>query len=197
MLLKVIDKDKVKVLLENEDMTQYSISFESLNPDDISSREFLLGLLKKIYDSTGLNFLDCKVMIEVVPGMSDSCYIIITRLCKSSDDTVCENSAKADEDMYLFEMYCAENIFDIAEVFNKNRDIKISTTKMYKYRGKYYFTVDFPPETVSSEWFYMFIKRLTEFCVKCRWNIINEALLNEWGELVAKNPIQNIAAITH
>ena len=66
---------------------------------------------------------------------------------------------------------------------------------MYKYRDKYYFTVDFPPETVSGENFYLLIKKLTEFSVKCKWSIVNEALLEEWGELIAQNPIQNITAL--
>lgn len=196
MLLKVIDKDKVKVLIEDKDLEEYSVTFENLDSDDASSREFLLMLLNEIYSSTGVNFLESKVLVEVIPGISNSYYIIITRLSPSSDNAVhIDKTAKADEDMYLFELYCPENIFDIAGVFEKNKDVKISATRMYKYRGKYYFTVDFPPETVSGERFYMIIKRLTEFCTKCKWSIINEALLEEWGELLAKNPVQKILGL--
>ncbi len=196
MLLKVIDKDKVKVLIEDKDLEEYSVTFENLDSNDASSREFLLMLLNEIYSNTGLNFLQSKVLVEAIPGISNSYYIIITRLSPSSDNTVnIDKTAKADEDMYLFELYSPENIFDIAGVFEKNKDIKISATRMYKYRGKYYFTVDFPPETVSGERFYIIIKSITEFCVKCKWSLINEALLEEWGELIAQNPIQSIRAL--
>ena len=196
MLLKVIDKDKVKVLIEDKDLEEYRVTFENIDSDDASSREFLLMLLNEIYSSTGVNFLDIKVLVEVIPGISNSYYIIITRLLPSSDKAVnIDKTVKADEDMYLFELYCPENIFDIAGVFEKNKDAKFSATRMYKYRNKYYFTVDFPPETVSGENFYLLIKKLTEFCVKCKWSIVNEALLEEWGELIAQNPIQNITAL--
>ena len=197
MLLKVIDKDKVKVLIEDKDLEKYGITYDDLDSEDDSSREFLLMLLNEIYSSTGVNFLESRVRVEVIPGISNSYYIIITRLSPSSDNAVnIDKTAKADEDMYLFELYCPENIFDIAGVFKKNKDIKISTTRMYKYRGKYYFTVDFPPETVSGDRFYMIVKRITEFSTKCKWSIINEALLEEWGELLARNPVQKISALS-
>lgn len=197
MLLKVIDKDKVKVLIEDKDLEKYGITYDNLDSEDDSSRELLLMLFNEIYSSTGVNFLESRVLVEVIPGVSNSYYIIITRLSPSSDRAVnIDKTAKADEDMYLFELYCPENIFDIAGVFKKNKDIKIGATRMYKYKDKYYFTVDFPPETVSGDRFYMIVKCITEFSAKCKWSIINEALLEEWGELLARNPVQKISALS-
>ena len=60
MLLKVIDKDKVKVLIEDKDLEEYRVTFENIDSDDASSREFLLMLLNEIYSSTGVNFLTAK-----------------------------------------------------------------------------------------------------------------------------------------
>lgn len=192
MQLKIIDNDKVKILIEDRD----DIDFEQLDHNSLASRELILLLLKEVYKKTGVNFLNSKVLIEVVAGAMGSHYIIVTRISPGSvSANDYDNMAKADGDMYLFELNCLENIFDVAGVFDSVRELEIGSTEIYKYKNKYYLAVDFPPETVANDKFYQFIKSVTEFCAKCRWNIINEALLKEWGELLSLNPIDSIESL--
>ena len=131
MQLKVIDKDKVKILIERKDIEENLISFESIDSQQKASREFILMLLKETYMRTGLNFLNSKILIEALPGTADSFYVIITRISAPLENSVeLDTTLKADEDMYLFKLNNAENIFDIIETAKIFENIFLKTKKL-------------------------------------------------------------------
>lgn len=189
MFLKVIDNDKVKILVEPKDIGDTGITFENLDYNDPLSRAFILELLDETYIRTGINFLESKILIEAVPGISNSFYVIITRVSDSEDPSVnFDKTAKSDRDMYLFELLYPESVFDIMRVLNKKYAMKTDGSRLYKYRGKYYLCIWFPPETVANESFYQLVNSITEYSHKCKWRVTNEALLEEWGELIINDP---------
>lgn len=191
MQLKVIDKNKVKILFEDKDFDEFTVPEDITDCNDSVSREFILKLLGEIYLQTGINFLSSKVLIEVVPGVSTAFYIIITRLQNQETDRN-QTLLKADEDMYLFKLCQAENIFDISECIKNKNSLKIGESKLYKYKNKYYLAIYFPPETVSDSNFGGLIKKITAYSEKCKWNILNEPILEEHGELLVKDPLNKI-----
>ena len=188
MQLKVIDKDKVKILIEDKDFEELCVPEDITNCNEINSSEFILKLLDQTYIQTGIDFSDSKVLIEVLPGISSAFYIIITRL-ESKGTIQKQISLKADEDMYLFKLHQLENIFDVSDVFKRYTTLKIGGSRIYKFKNRYYFSIDFPPETVSDNVFYDLIKDITLYSDKCKWNILNEPILCEHGKLLIKNPI--------
>lgn len=184
MFLKVINTDKVKILVEENDIIEYGLSFESLDYNDSLSKDFVLHLLEETFLKTGINFLDSKILIEAVPAISNSFYVIITRISYSDDPSVnFDKTTKCDHDTYLFELSVPENIFDIISVIRKS-NYKTGNMYLYEYHNKLYFSIDFPPETADSEDFYLLIRKITEHSDKCRWRITNEAILKEWGTLL-------------
>lgn len=191
MNLKVIDKDKVKIQIEEKDLDDLQLPSDASDMEDVLAREFILSLLNETYVRTGINFLDSKILVEIVAGASFSFYIIITRL---SDKNTSDNNfaVKADEDMYLFELCHPENIFDVSAVVKNEKTLKTGSSKMYKYKNKFYLMINFPPETVSNDRFSELLSKLNEYSVKCRWSILNEAMLCEWGELMIKDPIKKL-----
>ena len=196
MQLKVLDKDKVKILIEDKDIEESLISIDSIDCRQKASREFILKLLNETYIQTGIDFLSSKVLIEVVPGASGSYYIIITRLSQKPEPYVdFDTTVKADEDMYLFELYHPENVFDISKIIRDTPSLTVGHSKMFKYKEKYYLSVYFPPKTVSDGDFPALIKSFCEFSAKCKWNLYNECILAEWGELLWEEPLKNAAAV--
>lgn len=184
MFLKVINSDKVKILVEEKDIVEYGLNFENLDYNESLSKNFVLQLLEETYLKTGINFLDSKILIEAVPAISNSFYVIITRLSYSDAPSVnFDKTVRSDEDMYLFELSSPENLFDIIEVI-RNGGFKTGEMRLYEYRKKFYFSIDFPPETADSDSFYLLVRKITEYSEKCKWRITNEALLKEWGTLL-------------
>ncbi len=188
MYFKVIDDNKVKILVEQSDTADIGITFESLDYNDDITRAFILSLLKNAYIHTGMNFLDSKVFIEAVAGSCGSFYIIVTRVCKEGTPSVnLDKTAKADKDMYLFELFSPEVVYDIVGILNNTDALKADSAKLYKYKGKLYLAIDFSPETTDKDEFYILIKNISEYSYKCKWRILNDALLYEWGELISDN----------
>lgn len=185
MQFKVIDNDKVKILVESKDFDNFP-ELDECRSGEV--KEFILNLLDKIYVSTGVNFLGSKIFVEVISGGELSFYVVVTRL---HDKTATGNiqTVKADEDMYLFELYFPECIFDVSQTIRNAKKLKTGTSRMYKYKEKYYLCINFPPQTVSDPDFYSLINSITCHSKKCKWNLLNEAFLCEWGELIIENPL--------
>ncbi|MBR4086825.1 MAG: adaptor protein MecA, partial [Clostridia bacterium] len=78
--MKVLDENRVKILIEDQDIELYDLPFEKINYDDRYSRAFIMELLQKTYEETGVNFCECKVMVEVIPGVSNSYYILLSKI---------------------------------------------------------------------------------------------------------------------
>ena len=190
MQVKVINNDKVKILIEDKDFDDF-IDFKGLVEfDRLNEKEFMFKILCKTYEQTGLDFLNSKILVDIIPGASTSFYIVVTRI--QTEKTVGNSPVKADEDMYLFELHYPECIYDIAEILTTNKVLKIGSNKMFKYKNKYYFMINFPPETVSSEQFKYLINDLTKYSCKCKWSIMNEGFLMEWGEILISQPVKKL-----
>ena len=191
MQMKVIDYDKVKVLVEPKDYCNIKNIENITDYTQKSTREFVLKLMQEIYLQTGINFLSSKVLLETVSGGASSFYIIITRLENEStpDNPI---PLKADEDMYLFELYGVENIFNLIKLIKNSKQLKTGENRLFKYKDKYYLAVNFSAETVSMSEFEKFIVKSGEYCKRCKWSLLSEAFLKEWGEEVLNSPIKKL-----
>mgnify|MGYP003300076017 CR=1 FL=1 len=183
MLLKVLDENKVKILIEDQDIEFYDLPFEKINYDDRYSRAFIMELLQRTYEETGVNFFECKVMVEVIPGVSNSYYILLSKIDGSGDKQIEFDKAEPSEsDVYIFCLSSAEKLIR----FLKQIDLFYPTkNEVYYYNGSYYILLNFTPQITSKKEFGLFLCKMEEYGERCKFKIINEAVLKEWGELVA------------
>ncbi len=188
MLFKVINNDKVKILIEKNDIKNFEkIRFDS-NCED--TKNAIAILLLGIYEQTGLNFLNNSVLIESVKGYSDTFYVVITRLDESKNN----NFSDTDEvDMYLFILDNIEDVMDLSKLFISN-NTSLKCSKLYRYKDKLYICLYFSPEQIAKSDFDKLIKSIEKLYTRCRWSILNDVILNEWGTLVCENIIENIIA---
>lgn len=183
MLVKVLDENRVKILMEDQDIEFYGLPFERINYDDPLSRSFIYDLIQKTYDQTGVNFQDCRVMIEVVPGVSRSYYILLTKIDREGREKIeFDKADRTDTEVYIFRI---ERGSDVLNFFGRMKQFRPETSELYRYQSSYYITLSFPANlTVRSE-FTLFLVQLEEYGGRCRYHYINESLLKEWGDLLA------------
>ena len=180
MLVKVLDENRVKILMEDQDIDYYDLPFEKLNYDDPVSKAFLYELIQKTYDQTGVNFLDCRLMIEVVPGVSRTYYILLTRIRHEGGEKVEFDKADCTEmEMYIFKL---EKGSEVLKFFKGLRQHPPSKSDLYFYNGVYYVTLAFPPHFTAESEFQNYLQHLEEFGERCRYRYTNESILREWGE---------------
>ncbi len=192
MLFKVINNDKVKVLVEANELNGFKPS--NLDKDDETSRNTIAKLLIDIYNQTGVNFLDSKIVVEVLSGVSKTYYLIITRVTES-EKNLSLNSNNDGVDMYLFRLEGPEKTIDIANEFKKCENIKLNNSELHKYNGQYFLSLYFSADSVNSDEFDDFIVNLARCANRCKWSILNESILHEWGQLICKNVIEKINSV--
>lgn len=182
MLVKVLDENRVKILMEDQDIALYDLPFEKLNYDDPFSRAFIYELIQKTYDQTGVNFQDCRVMIEVVPGVSRTYYILLTRMERDGREKIeFDKADRTDTEMYIFKV---EHGADVLRLFRGMRRYRPEKSELYVYKNRYYLALAFPPHVTAEPEFARFLFRLEEYGSRCRYHYTNEAVLKEWGELL-------------
>ena len=187
LIYKVINSDKIKILIEkNEIKNIENICFDNANED---TKNAIAILLIGIYEQTGLNFLNSSILIESVKGYSDTFYVMITRL-----ETKTNKSSESDEvDMYLFKLNGIEEIFDFTSFFVKNHSI-LKSSRLYKYKNGLYVCLYLVQEKNNENDTTNLILSIEKKYLRCRWSILNDVILNEWGALICDNIIENIIA---
>lgn len=182
MLVKVLDENRVKILMEDHDVEFYDLPFEKLNYDDPLSRAFIYELIQKTYDQTGVNFQDCRVMIEVVPGVSRTYYILLTKMEQEGREKIeFDKADRTDTEMYIFRIVHGT---DVLKFFKNMQKFRPETSELYLYKQCYYVTLSFSPNLITQPEFTQFLSSLEEFGGRCRYHYTNESLLREWGELL-------------
>ena len=178
MLFKIINKDKVKILVEKND------ALLTHNIEDFN--DCVAELLISVYKNTGIDFTSSKIMIEVVRGELDTYYIIITRISPSKkklDDN--------EVDMYIFKITQPERLFDMVDAIN-SKPVNVKKSELYEYKNEIYFCIyiinndDWEQEELIDE--------LEKIFPRCRWNIISDSILREWGRLLSADIIKEITA---
>ncbi len=183
MLVKVLDENRVKILMEDPDIEFYGLPFEKINYDDPLSRAFLYDLIQKTYDQTGVDFQDCRLMIEVVPGVSRTYYILLSKMETDGREKIeFDKADRTDTEVYIFRF---EQAADVLRFFDGLDGFQPNNSELYRYGSFYYVTLSFPSHWTVKPEFSLFLMRLEEFGGRCRYHYANESLLKEWGELLA------------
>ncbi len=184
MLCRVINKDKVKVLVERNELTIID-DIEKFSIGDTipcSVAEFLLA----VYEQTGIDFTNSKIVIEVVACSLQSYYIIITRII-SEDQSPDDNEV----DMYIFRLTEPEKLFDAVDKI-KSKSFEKIKNELYEFKDRLYFCIYAKSNDYSVQ--DDLIPMLEETLERCRWNIVNDTILKEWGRLLSDNIIKEITA---
>lgn len=180
MLVKVLDENRVKILMEDQDIAYYDLPFDKISDDDPVSKAFIYELLHKTYERTGMNFQNCRVMIEVVPGVAESYYILLTRIQEEGDGKFeFGKTEMAEREMYVFKLDRAQNV---PVFFSLLRNCPPEQSDLYYWNDIYYVTVFFAPAMIEKNEFKRLLLSLEEFADRCKFCYANEGFLKEWGE---------------
>lgn len=183
MLLKALGENSVKVLMEDQDIERYNLPFEKLNYDDPHSRAFIYELIKKSYEQTGINFQDCRLMVEVIPGFSRAYYILITKLDGEGSEEIEFDKAEVGEPETL--TFRLENAMQVYRFFEILEQTPPQKSTLYYYNGSYYTVLEFSVNNTLANDMNLKLKQLEEYGGRCRYCYENEAFLTEKGEYLA------------
>ena len=180
MLLKILDQDRVKILMEEQDIEQYGLPFEKLNYDDPYSRSFIYELIQKTYDETGIDLSESRVMIEVVPGVERAYFILISRIKEKGEQRIEFDKAELPEmDQYIFVFADAMAVLQFIDWVQSTYPLECV---VYYYNQKYYAVLSYGYNTLKEKGFERELRRMEEFGTRCEYQYINSAILKEFGD---------------
>lgn len=183
MRVKVLDSERVKILIEDKDVLEYNLPFEKINYDDPYSKAFICDLIRKTYEQTGINFHDTRVMIEVIPGVARSYYVVLTKVLNAGNEQIeFDKTERSEADVYVFKL---DRGGDVLRFFSVVKSMCPDTSELYYYDNRYYAVLSFMPHVTKEKSFSEQMEILAEFADRCQYRYINSGLLAEWGELIA------------
>lgn len=184
MLLKIIDENRVKILMEDQDIDRYGLPFEKLNYDDPHSREFICGLIKKTYEETGINLCDSRVMVEVVPGVARSYYILISKMKQGGEEQIEFDKAELPEPQeYIF---LINSGYDLVCFLGQLKGFYPQNSTLYLYNQHYYILLSYQPWAVNDIRFPDLLNHLEEYGTRCEYRLENVSFLKEYGECIVE-----------
>ncbi|MBP3436533.1 MAG: adaptor protein MecA [Clostridia bacterium] len=189
-----INDNKLKVILTEQDMTDYALSTEELNYDNTETRRALWEILDEAKQKTGFNAAAERIFVQAYPDKKGGCEIYVTKFGEG------ERSVKREEGKRILRGRVSIFAF---EDFNMLCEV---CAKIHKRGGVYESAVFF-----HSPLYYLFIKEplstaifsqsklsplsfVEEYTPRAKSNLLG-AYIREHGEcILPKNAIERLAA---
>lgn len=130
MQIKKINNDKLKVILNSNDLDKKNIDIDSFLANSIESQDLFFEILDLAEEQYDFNIENNKAIVEAV-SLDNSIFILTITKLKNDFKNSYSNSSG---------IYCFENIDDILGIYNSfnNLSINLENTYVYKLFNKYY-----------------------------------------------------------
>ena len=183
MLLQIkgIGDNSVKVLVEKSDIQKFDIPLSVWKEGARQCGDFLYVLLAEVYHQTGISFMDCEVLTEIIEGIDEEYYVVMTK----AERKECPTWQKAP---LVYRVERLQDLFPIAAVLSQN--ISHSQSSLYKYRGAFYLVLRFVPD-ISASLAKLYACRIQEFAVQAGSAYFAD-LLMEYGKKIGGDRVLDL-----
>jgi len=79
MEIKLVNENKLKIILTTEDMEALDITCEEMDSDDTGTRRILWDLLDKAKHQTGFDAASDKIFVKAYPDKTGGCLMYVTK----------------------------------------------------------------------------------------------------------------------
>ena len=133
MKIKKINEDKLKIILNSNDLDAKNIDIDSFLANPIESQNLFFEILDLAEEQFNFEIANNKAIIETISLDNNIFVLTITKL-------------KTDMGKYnnTFTAYCFETVNDWFNFYSiiKNNNIKLDNFELYQFLDKYYFILD-------------------------------------------------------
>jgi len=188
--------DKLKILLDTDDLRKYNINFVNLDYKNKKTREIFWNLINTAKEQTGFNPNGSRLLIEAFPEINGGISLFVSKLSHCSNKEEFENNTYNNENFIKKDtlIFCFENTDDLLDacLLFKDKNCRISGSTLYNYLKKYYLTIQFSNNYQNEKYYEnKLILNLLEFG-KIINNEISECYLDEHANIIIKESAVNI-----
>ena len=141
MKIEFLKQNKLRLVLSDEDLTEYKIQPEELRGNAHLAAEIFYKMIKKVEDRTGLTLAGEKLMIEAYPSREEGFEVIITKLEGMSQ---VPSAAKKHKNVRIKAKQAVSMLFsfdsfnDVCAACKNAKDFLEGESSLYKYSDKYF-----------------------------------------------------------
>lgn len=165
MQIQKISNNKLKVILNSNDLNEKNIDIDSFLSHSVESQDLFFEILDLAEEEYDFDIENNKAVVETISLDNKLFILTITKLKQDSINTYEKKST----------IYCFNNIFDIFNIYLFNNNI-LNNSSIYKLNNKYY--VLFKETNLSLE------NSFCEFSKPIRNSESMEDILIEYGKKV-------------
>lgn len=198
MRFEKLSNDKIRIILDLQDLEDNDIDYQSFMSNSSDSQKLFMEILDEAEEQIGFITKDYKLMIEALATMDGDFIITVTRslpdfdiasVYKKRTIKAKRKSNKLTTDTIIYEFNNFDDIFDFVLLL-KNLNITglNAFTKdfaLYTYKNNYYLVMDNIDKNFDA--IKTFLCALTEFGKSINNSNLFKSRLNEYGTLLVKN----------
>ena len=198
MRFEKLSNDKIRIILDLQDLEDNDIDYQSFMSNSSDSQKLFMEILDEAEEQIGFITKDYKLMIEALATIDGDFIITVTRslpdfdiasVYKKRTIKAKRKSNKLTSDTIIYEFNNFDDIFDFVLLL-KNLNISglNAFTKdfaLYTYKNNYYLVMDNIDKNFDA--IKTFLCALTEFGKSINNSNLFKSRLNEYGTLLVKN----------
>jgi len=184
MIIKKINEECVKVLVETQDINRYNVPYHKLSGADEESVEFIYRLLFIIYEETGVSFLESAVSVEASPACGGNYFLTLCRKSEESEGMSLRKEGQTLSDTFLFSTEHPEELKGLKIALEQYGRFIPNRCALYRMNGTYFVILDFPAEQTALPDFKALTYRIGEYLRPLKATPENEGYLCERGRLI-------------
>lgn len=147
MDLIFINKNKLKIMLNNADMADYSLSPDTIDYNDVDAKNIFYNILNRAKKETGFDFENGRIFIQLYPSKEGGCEMYVTKLCGVSK----RDDEKDSGEMIKGKRRCAysfESLDSMLSVCRRLFSLDYSEkSSAFSYSDRFYLLLSEPEET--------------------------------------------------
>lgn len=133
-----IAENRVLIVLEEKDMTDFSLDYNKMSFEDVHSRKILMRILQLASIKTGLELNGRRVMLEAIL-LNDECYLLITVRTRQHKTYRLKDNNKS----LCYHLGGSGNFLDTVEQLYR-QNVCCNHNSAYEYKNEYYLIFDYP-----------------------------------------------------
>lgn len=196
MKIEKLTENKIRIILNLEDLKENNIDVQSFMSNSIESQNLFINILDKAEHEVGFSTKDCKILIEALASSDGHFVFTITKYSFNSESKnkkkkliikkKCDN-LNSENAIYRFETF--EEFINYCSYINNKNNIKLTklstNISLYVYNNKYYLVIN--NINLSFPNLKGFYASLSEFGKSLNNSNNMESKLLEHGKLIIKN----------
>jgi adapter protein MecA 1/2 len=200
MRIEKLNDNKIRIILNLEDLQKQNIDFHSFMADSIETQSLFLDMLSKAEQELGFTTKDHRLILEALATSDGNFILTVTKVLEDSENAktmhrkvlIKRKNVNPDKilSVYVFDTF--DNFCEFSTYLNTSNlssiSKKLKNTKLYLYNSKYYLVLH--NVSISIKNFKSFHCLITEFASYMQDSILFERKLLEYGKtIMPKNAI--------